>query len=184
MILGYGFPFVFLIGSCLFVGYYEIDRFQWIYISCPFAILTLFSYHILTFSVLATNLIFLLAIKFLIIRLSTVSKGILKNFKANQIKNTFFNNKNHLSKNKNHSQKLNRSIGRILVLFKETNALFSFLSLHFCNTLFGAFIFPSFLFVEFPVYFKILSMLLYSLSLGYFYFFLCIFNDSHFKEEV
>ena len=62
--------------------------------------------------------------------------------------------------------------------FKEANNIFDYLiGINYFNSLFGSFIFPAFLFLPFPIYFKLMFVSLYVLSLAIFCFVITVYND-------
>lgn len=186
-VLMFGFEFVFalFIVRCLVMAYFRIDLRLFLAVSCPMALLTYFSYHCLTVGALSMFLLFLITMDFLILRLTTVSDRIRRRFNRNGIlkksatKWVEYSNR----KSKPENARLLRATNEIIVQFRETNTIFDYmLAIIYINCLFGGLLFPAFLFIPFPVYFKIFSMFMYTLAIGFFCFFLTAFNDRFIRK--
>lgn len=170
--------FHLLILRCLIVSYLTIPFGYFLVMACPLGLVTALSYHLLGTSFLRTYLLLLLTIEFLILRAENISRQIRKTFKARGKYEPKFS-KWALLKRRKSSLKILQTINELVQQFKEANRLFgNLISPSSASCLLGGLIFPAFCFVNFPIYHKLIAMVLYALAIIHNCFVISIWNDA------
>ena len=174
--------FFLLLGRCLYSGYLTLPASHFFSISVPMAIITFFCYHWLTYGFLVSYLLALVAISFLDLRFNTVSKRICLKFRKNVGRS-----RNMIKPlTKEDEKKLNdivSTIEDIVKQFKDVNLIFDrMISPTFVNCLVAAFIYPSFLFLDFSFFFKVISIILYAFTIGVNCLIIVIFNEGFIRS--
>lgn len=181
IMVSFSITFSLFLLRCWLLAYFEIEFWLFIGLSTPMALISFFSFYCLIMYVLSVYLLNLLTMDWLILRLSTISEKITRQFKT---KEAFAKSGNRdssrivLLKGRPDRMRLMQSINSVVVQFREANSIFDYLiGINYFNSLFGSFCFPAFLFLKFPVYFNLSIISLYVLSLAFFCFFLTGYND-------
>lgn len=85
MIYSFWVTFGLFIIRCLFLSYLKVEFWIFLVLCLPMAVITYFSFHCLVIATLSAYLLALLTMDFLILRLSTISDGIMKKLKPENI---------------------------------------------------------------------------------------------------
>ena len=150
--------FALLVGRCLYSGYITIPISHFVFISIPMGIITLFSYHWLANGFLVSNQLALVTISFLELRINTLSDRIKSQFRMN-VGRPYRQIKLLDKQDKSKLLDIISTMNDIVEQYKEVNMIFNrLISPTFVCCLAGALIYPSFLFLDFSYFFKLISI--------------------------
>lgn len=158
-----GFFLLFIV-RCLSVAYLEIPSNHFFFISIPLSVVTYFSFHCLTLGILSCYTLLFVTQRFLVMRSRTISDRLLKLTKrTKKLNETNFMSKK-LRKSKN-SWEIPIAINNIVLQFKQANQIFdNLLSIIYVNVLICGITYPAFVFFDFSIIIKVLSIFMVSVS--------------------
>ena len=183
-IVGFDLCFILVVGRCLYFSYITLPISHFYFVAVPMGIITLFGYHWLASAFQTSNLFALSTISFLELRMSVICHRLRRKFGPQVTKYAHEqSNQIVLLKDKRDLIAIMRTINDIVNQYRETNQTFDrLISPTYANCLMGAFIYPSFIFLDIPYMFKWLTMALYILTIGVNCFIITIFNEGFIRH--
>lgn len=134
---------------CLIESYWRIPFQHFLFIACPSAALTLLGYIFLPSSFLINYLLALITMDFLVLRATNLSEQIVQKFHHPARYRGVERDTIIQMKQRKQIKKILETVADIVKQFKATNKIFDRLvSLSFTSCLFGALIYPSFIFLN------------------------------------
>ena len=136
--------FTAILTRCFFISYLTLDVDQFLFIALPFFVITLVSYHCLTFVFLFVYKFVFTTMEFLVLRTRDVSVKI-----SNLVESDKKATKLGLKKNNKKVREIKEIIIGFIIQHKKANAIFDHLiTFIFVNVLISAFIYPAYIYFE------------------------------------